>query len=71
MGGIADAVTGNSAKKQRQLAAAAQAEQAERLATEEAKVAEIERGQRAIARRGGAGGLLAYVDDGLRSSFGA
>lgn len=70
MGGVADVVTGKGAKKQRQLAIAAQNDQAARLAEEKARVDEIERGQRAATKRGGVGGLLAFVDDNVRGTFG-
>lgn len=69
MGGVADMVTGKSAKKQRVLAAVAQAEQQKRLDEDKARVDAIETGQRVNARRGG-GGLLAFVDDTLRSTMG-
>lgn len=67
--GVADMITGKSAR----LAKQAQDRQAAMLADEKAKTQAVEDAQRRVTTAGG-GGLLAYVDDAtkvLRKSFGA
>lgn len=61
-------LTGATARKQYKLAAAAQEQQNQRIADEKSKVDAIEAGQKRV-RKGGRG-LLAYIDDDLRSTFG-
>lgn len=68
MSGVVDMVTGRSAKRQANMAEAAQAEQAARLAAEGAKVRAVEEGQRKAASTGG-GGLLAFVDEEIRNKL--
>lgn len=56
-----DSLTGKTAKKQYALAAEAQAAQRQALADQQEKLALVEAGQKRL-RRGGGGGLLAYID---------
>ena len=64
MSGIADVITGRSARMARQ----AQDRQASDLAAERARVDAVQAGQDKI--RQGGGGLLAYIDENLRATFG-
>lgn len=64
-----DALTGRTTKRQLALSKASQEATKERLAAEAAKVAKVEAGQRQVAERGG--GLLAYVDETLKSTLGS
>jgi hypothetical protein len=72
--GMADALTGRTARKQYNLAAEAQARQAAAIARQEADVAAVEAGQRRLNQ--GGNGMLAFVnrrraaDEGLRSTMG-
>lgn len=71
MGGIVDAITGESSRRQARLAQAAQDAQAQRLADEKARLDRAEKGQRLVGQRGG-NGLLAFVENsGLRKVFGS
>lgn len=69
MSGVADMITGRSARRQASLAEAAQADQQRRVADEQRRLAEQARGQAQNAQVGG-GGLLAYVDPGLKGTLG-
>lgn len=64
-----DALTGKTAKKQYNLAREAQDASQARLAKEAASVKAVEDGQRRAAQRGG-GGMLAYIDEKLKQTFG-
>lgn len=69
MSGVADMVTGKSARQQARLARRAQAEQRAAIEKSEARVAAVEAGQRKL-RSGGGRGLLAYIEDELGSQLG-
>ena len=62
-------ITGKTMKKQAALAEAAQALQQKRLADEQARIDAQLKGQQLAAQTGG-GGLLAFVDDKLKKTFG-
>lgn len=66
---MADAITGKSAKKQLAMSRAAQAEQAARIAEGERKVKAVEDAQGKI-REGQGRGMLAFVDEALKKTFG-